>query len=58
MTTGTTTVEVHALKAGASEIAIAGDVTSASEGPLMDAYAEPARPGRRSSCSTSAGSTT
>lgn len=39
MTTGTTTIEVHELKAGASEIAIAGDVTSASEGALMDAYA-------------------
>ena len=38
MTTGTTTVEVRPLAAGASEIAIAGDITSASEGPLMDAY--------------------
>ncbi len=40
MTTGTTTVEVRSLAAGASEIAIAGDVTSASEGPLMDAYSQ------------------
>jgi anti-sigma B factor antagonist len=39
MTTGTTTVEVRQLGAGASAIEISGDVTSASEGPLMDAYA-------------------
>jgi anti-anti-sigma factor len=39
MTTGTTTVEVRQLSAGASAIEISGDVTSASEGPLMDAYA-------------------
>jgi anti-sigma B factor antagonist len=38
MTTGTTTVEVRPLTAQASEIAIAGDITSASEGALMDAY--------------------
>jgi anti-sigma B factor antagonist len=38
MTTGTTTIEVRPLAVGASEISIAGDVTSASEGPLMDAY--------------------
>ncbi len=38
MTTGTTTVEVRPLGAGASEIVIGGDVTSASEGPLMEAY--------------------
>jgi anti-sigma B factor antagonist len=39
MTTGATTVEVRQLSAGASAIEISGDVTSASEGPLMDAYA-------------------
>lgn len=37
MTTATT-VEVRPLAAGAAEIAISGDVTSASEGPLMDGY--------------------
>ena len=39
MTTGTTTVEVRQLSPGASAIEISGDVTAASEGPLMDAYA-------------------
>jgi anti-sigma B factor antagonist len=39
MTTGATTVEVRQLSAGASAIEISGDVTSASEGSLMDAYA-------------------
>jgi anti-anti-sigma factor len=38
MTPGTTTLEVRRLTAGASEIAIGGDVTSASEGRLIDAY--------------------
>ena len=38
-TRGTTAVEVRDLGSAASEIAIAGDITSASEGPLMDAYA-------------------
>jgi anti-sigma B factor antagonist len=38
MTTGTTTVEVRPLAGEAAAIAIAGDVTSASEGPLMEAY--------------------
>ena len=39
MTTGTTSVEVRQLSPGASAIEISGDVTAASEGPLMDAYA-------------------
>ena len=38
--TGTTTVDVRPLAAGISGIGIAGDVTSASEGPLMEAYAQ------------------
>ncbi len=38
MTTGTTTVDVRTLTPTVSAIDIAGDVTSASEGPLMDAY--------------------
>jgi hypothetical protein len=38
MTTGTTTVEVRPLAGEAAAIAIAGDVTAASEGPLMEAY--------------------
>jgi anti-sigma B factor antagonist len=38
MTTGTTTVEVRPMAGGAAAIEIAGDITSASEGPLMDAY--------------------
>ena len=38
MTPGTTTVEVRQLTAEAAEIAIGGDVTSASEGQLIDAY--------------------
>ena len=40
MTTGTTTVDVRPLAAGIWGIGIAGDVTSASEGPLMEAYAQ------------------
>ena len=47
MTTGTTTVEVRPLAAGASAIAIAGDVTSASEGPLMDAYTQASAAGAK-----------
>jgi anti-anti-sigma factor len=39
MTTGTTSVDVRTLTPTASAIVISGDVTSASEGPLMDAYA-------------------
>ncbi len=39
MTTGTLVVEVRPLTAGAAAISIAGDVTSASEGALMEAYA-------------------
>ena len=39
MTTGATTVGVRQPSAGASAIEISGDVTSASEGSLMDAYA-------------------
>jgi anti-sigma B factor antagonist len=39
MTTGTTSVDVRTLTPTASAIVIRGDVTSASEGPLMDAYA-------------------
>ena len=47
MTTRTTTIEVHELKSGASEIAIAGDVTSASEGALMDAYSRVSEAGAK-----------
>ncbi|HEY5434218.1 MAG TPA: STAS domain-containing protein [Candidatus Limnocylindrales bacterium] len=39
MTTGTMTVEVRPLTAAVSGIAIGGDVTSAGESALMDAYA-------------------
>jgi len=39
MTTGTMNVEVRPISARAAAIAITGDVTSASEAPLMDAYA-------------------
>ena len=38
MKPGATTIEVRRLKAGASEIAIGGDVTSACEGRLLEAY--------------------
>ena len=38
MTTGTTTVAVRQLGAGAAEIAISGDVTSASESAFVEAY--------------------
>lgn len=47
MTTGTMTVEVRRLTAGASEIAIGGDVTSAGEVQLMDAYAVASADGAR-----------
>jgi len=40
MTTGTTTVTTRPLSADAAEIAISGDVTSASEAPLVAAYAK------------------
>jgi anti-sigma B factor antagonist len=40
MTTGTTNVEVRRLSPAAAEIAIAGDITAASEEPLMEAYGE------------------
>jgi len=39
MTTGTTTVDVRTLTPTVSAIVIEGDVTAASEAPLMDAYA-------------------
>ncbi len=38
MTSGTTTIEVRRLSPTASTIAIQGDITSATEGPLMEAY--------------------
>jgi anti-sigma B factor antagonist len=38
MTSGTTTIEVRRLSPTASTIAIEGDITSATEGALMDAY--------------------
>jgi anti-sigma B factor antagonist len=40
MTTGTTTVEVRRLSPTAAEISISGDITGASEAPLMEAYGE------------------
>ena len=40
MTAGTTTVEVHPISPQVAGIAISGDLTAASDGPLMDAYAE------------------
>lgn len=39
MTTGSITVMTRSLSVIAAEIAISGDVTSASEAPLLDAYA-------------------
>jgi len=39
MTSGTTTIEVRQLSPSVSAIAINGDITSATEAPLMDAYA-------------------
>ena len=47
MTTGTMTAEVRRLTAKVSGIAIGGDVTSAGEGPLMDAYARASVDGAR-----------
>jgi anti-sigma B factor antagonist len=38
MTTGTTSIDVRTLTATVTAIDIAGDVTSASETPLMEAY--------------------
>jgi anti-anti-sigma factor len=38
MTTGTTHIEVRQLTPSVTAIDITGDVTSASEGPLMEAY--------------------
>jgi anti-sigma B factor antagonist len=38
MTSGTTTIEVRRLSPSTSAIAITGDITSATEAPLMDAY--------------------
>jgi anti-sigma B factor antagonist len=40
MTSGTTTIEVRRLSPTVSAIAIHGDITSATEGPLMDAHAQ------------------
>jgi Anti-anti-sigma regulatory factor (antagonist of anti-sigma factor) len=47
MTTGAATIKVRRLTAGASEIAIGGDVTSASEGQLIDAYHRASAAGAR-----------
>ncbi|MCJ7711835.1 MAG: STAS domain-containing protein [Chloroflexi bacterium] len=47
MTQGATTVEVRRLAAGISVIAIGGDVTSASEGQLIDAYVRARADGAR-----------
>ena len=47
MTTGMTTLEVRLLTAGVSEIAIGGDVTSASEGRLIDAHVRASANGAR-----------
>ena len=47
MTTGTTTVEVHPISAQVAGIAISGDLTAASDGPLMEAYAEASATGVR-----------
>jgi anti-anti-sigma factor len=46
MTTATT-INVRPLASGAGEIAISGDVTSASEGPLMDGYARASADGAK-----------
>jgi len=45
--TGSATVQVRRLTAGASEIAIGGDVTSACEGQLIDAYHRASADGAR-----------
>jgi len=47
MTTKPTTVEVRRIAADAAAIAIAGDVTAGSEGPLMEAYGEASASGAR-----------
>jgi len=47
MTTGTTSIAVRSLSAGAAEIAISGDVTSGSETPLVDAYLRASADGAR-----------
>jgi anti-sigma B factor antagonist len=47
MTTGKTTVEVRRLTPETSEIAIGGDVTSASEGQFLDAYVRASAGGAR-----------
>ncbi len=47
MTAGATQVEVRRLAATVSAIAIGGDVTSAAEGQLMDAYARATADGAR-----------
>jgi anti-sigma B factor antagonist len=47
MTTGTTTIDVRTLTPTTTAIVIAGDVTSASEGPLMEAYATASTAGAR-----------
>ena len=39
MTSGTTAIEVRRVSPTTSAIAIGGDITSATEAPLMDAYA-------------------
>jgi len=47
MTTGTISVDVRPLSASAAEISISGDVTSASEGPLMAGYVRASESGAR-----------
>ena len=47
MTTGTTSVDVRTLTPTTSAIVIRGDVTSASEGPLMEAYTSASAAGAR-----------
>ena len=47
MTSGTTTIEVRQLSPSVSAIAINGDITSATEAPLMDAYASATASGAR-----------
>ena len=47
MTTGTTTIDVRTLTPTVSAIVISGDVTSASEGPLMEAYTAASAAGAR-----------
>jgi anti-sigma B factor antagonist len=47
MTSGTTSIEVHQLSPSVSTIAIQGDITSATDVPLMDAYAAATTSGSR-----------